>query len=76
MSRPRSPGCVPLLERVERPVELGELEISVTPRGRLTPERAAAYQEAGVHRLVLLAPPTVSGPAETIDAGVAAIAHL
>ena len=63
-------------QRVERPAELGELEISVTPRGRLTPERAAAYQEAGVHRLVLLAPPTASGPSETIDAGVAAIAHL
>ena len=49
-------------QRVERPVELGELEISVTPRGRLTPERAAAYQEAGVHRLVLLAPPTDERP--------------
>ena len=63
-------------ERVERPVELGELEISVTPRGRLTPELAAAFQEAGVHRLVLLAPPTESGPVETIEAGVAAIARL
>ena len=63
-------------ERVERPPELGELEISVTPRGRLTPERAAAFAELGVHRLVPLAPPTSDGPGETIEAAVSAIADL
>jgi probable F420-dependent oxidoreductase len=61
-------------DRVERRAELGRLEISVTPRGRLTPERAAAFAAAGVDRLVLLAPPTPEGPAETIAAGVAAVA--
>jgi probable F420-dependent oxidoreductase len=63
-------------EQVERPADLGELEISVTPRGRVTPERAEAFAEAGVHRLVLLASPGSDGPAETIDAGLAATADL
>ncbi|HKA84395.1 MAG TPA: LLM class F420-dependent oxidoreductase [Acidimicrobiales bacterium] len=62
--------------RVERPAELGELEISVTPRGRLTPERAAAYAELGVHRLVPLAGPSSDGPREAIEAAVAATAGL
>jgi len=55
---------------VERPAALGELEISVTPRGRLTPERIAAFADAGVHRLVVLA---VDDPLQTIDATVAAL---
>jgi probable F420-dependent oxidoreductase len=63
-------------DRTERPTELGELEISVTPRGRVTPERAAALAELGVHRLVPLAPPTPDGPAETIEAAVAATTDL
>jgi probable F420-dependent oxidoreductase len=63
-------------DRVERPPELGDLEISVTPRGRLTPERAAAFAELGVHRLVPLSAPTRDGPGETIEAAVSAIAAL
>jgi probable F420-dependent oxidoreductase len=63
-------------DQVERPASLGELEISVTPRGRLTPERAEAFAEVGVHRLVALAPPTPDGPSEAIDAATAAIASL
>jgi probable F420-dependent oxidoreductase len=35
-----------------RPVE--EVEISVTPRGRVDRDAAARYAEAGVHRLILL----------------------
>jgi probable F420-dependent oxidoreductase len=62
--------------RVERPTELGELQISVTPRGRITAERAAAFASVGVHRLVVLSPPTPDGPAETIEAAVAATASL
>lgn len=38
--------------RVERPAELGELEITLTPRGRLTAETVAVYADLGVHRLV------------------------
>jgi probable F420-dependent oxidoreductase len=63
-------------DRVERPAELGELEISVTPRGRVTAERAAAYADLGVDRLVLLPPPSSEGPAETIDAAAAAVDAL
>jgi alkanesulfonate monooxygenase SsuD/methylene tetrahydromethanopterin reductase-like flavin-dependent oxidoreductase (luciferase family) len=62
--------------RADRPAELGELEINVTPRGRMTPERAAAYAELGVHRLVPLAPPTPDGVSTTIEAAVAAVADL
>jgi probable F420-dependent oxidoreductase len=63
-------------EHVDRPVELGELEISVTPRGRMTAERAAAFAEAGVHRLVPLALPEPDGFNATIDAAVSAVAAL
>jgi len=44
-------------ERVERPSELGEIEVSVTPRGRLTTDAVAAFSELGVHRLVVMARP-------------------
>jgi probable F420-dependent oxidoreductase len=63
-------------ERVERPAALGELEISVTPRGRLTPERAEAFAAAGVDRLVVLARPGVDDAADVIGAAVAAVAAL
>jgi probable F420-dependent oxidoreductase len=70
-------GCLDGLraaaDQVERPAALGELEISVTPRGRLTPERVAAFAELGVHRLVPVARPGPDGPAETIEAAVAAV---
>ena len=60
----------------QRPAELGELEISVTPRGLVTPELAAQFAQAGVHRLVLLAPPTADGSAQVIQAGTTAISGL
>jgi probable F420-dependent oxidoreductase len=62
-------------DRVERPAALGELEISVTPRGHLTPERAAAFADAGVDRLVVLAPPSLT-PAETVERAAAVIAQM
>lgn len=34
-----------------------DLEITVTPRGRLTPELIASFADLGVHRLVVLPPP-------------------
>lgn len=40
--------------QVERPSGFGELEITVAPRGRITPERIDAYAELGVHRLVAI----------------------
>jgi probable F420-dependent oxidoreductase len=63
-------------DRIGRPAGLGGLEISVTPRGRLTAGQAAAFAEVGVHRLVCRAPHTADGPAQTIDAAIAAIAGL
>jgi probable F420-dependent oxidoreductase len=61
-------------ERVERPAELGRLEISVTPRRRLTAESAAAFTELGVDRVVVLPRPTDDIKA-TIDAAVEAMGH-
>jgi probable F420-dependent oxidoreductase len=69
-------GLAAAAGHVARPAELGELEISVTPRGRMTAERAAEFAAVGVHRLVLLAPPDPDGPARTIEAGTAAVAGL
>jgi probable F420-dependent oxidoreductase len=39
-----------------RPAELGELEITVTPRGRIDHDMAERYAALGVKRLVLLPP--------------------
>jgi probable F420-dependent oxidoreductase len=61
---------------IARPAELGALEITVTPRGRLTAETAAAFAELGVHRLVPLPPPTPDGVASTIEGAVNAVAGL
>jgi probable F420-dependent oxidoreductase len=69
-------GLAAAAGRVQRPAELGGLEISVTPRGQITRELAAEFARAGVHRLVLLAPPAADGPAQTIQAGVAAVSGL
>ena len=59
-----------------RPARLGALEITVTPRGRLTKEKAAAFGELGVHRLVPFPPPTSDGVTATIEASVEAVAGL
>lgn len=60
-------ACVDGLRRaaseVDRPAELGELEVTVTPRHRLdSPQGVEAFAAAGVHRLV----PSLSAP--TADA--------
>ncbi|MGI9053584.1 MAG: TIGR03619 family F420-dependent LLM class oxidoreductase [Ilumatobacteraceae bacterium] len=68
-------GLAKAAERVERPSALGRLEISVTPRGRLTAEVAAAFAELGVDRLVVM--PRPNDPAQdTIDTALAAVASL
>ena len=69
-------GLAAAAGRVHRPAELGELEISVTPRGQVTRDLAEEFARAGVHRIVLLAPPTADGPAQTIQAGTAAVSGL
>ncbi|MDQ1467084.1 MAG: hypothetical protein QOH10_1499, partial [Actinomycetota bacterium] len=62
--------------QIARPTELGELEITVTPRGPLTAETAAAFAELGVHRLVPFPPPTADGITATIEAASSAVADL
>jgi probable F420-dependent oxidoreductase len=62
--------------RVERPAGLGPIEITVTPRGRLTAETAAAFAGLGVDRLVPMPRPTPDSVTATIDDSMAAIAGL
>ena len=61
---------------IERPAELGPLEITVTPRGRISAEVVSAFAELGVDRLVPFPPPTRAGITETIDAAAEAVAGL
>jgi probable F420-dependent oxidoreductase len=63
-------------EEVERPVERGALEISVTPRNRITAEHALAFAELGVDRLVVRVPPRSDRAVETIETAVTAVASL
>lgn len=44
-----------MADTYERPPELGPLEISITPMGRLKPGQLEAYTELGVDRLILQA---------------------
>ena len=69
-------GLAAAADHIQRPAELGELEISVTPRGQMTRELATEFAQAGVHRLVLLAPPATDGPARTVETAAAAISGL
>jgi probable F420-dependent oxidoreductase len=54
-------------QRVERPAELGPLEISVTPSGSLDADAVSRFEDLGVDRLVLLA---FGGSAEDLIAFV------
>jgi probable F420-dependent oxidoreductase len=54
-------------QRVERPAELGSLEISVTPSVPLDPDTLRRFQDLGVERLVPLA---LAGSAEDLIAYV------
>jgi hypothetical protein len=48
---------------VPRPAELGELEVSVSPRGAVDGETVEAFAALGVHRLILLPPPRADAAA-------------
>jgi alkanesulfonate monooxygenase SsuD/methylene tetrahydromethanopterin reductase-like flavin-dependent oxidoreductase (luciferase family) len=63
-------------EQVERAGELGALEITVTPRGRLTAETASAFAALGVHRLVVIPNPKDDDVRSSIDAAIAAVEGL
>ncbi len=62
--------------RVERPDALGPLEITVTPRGRLTADDAKAYADLGVDRIVPYPRPGRDDVNATIDAVLDAVADL
>jgi probable F420-dependent oxidoreductase len=49
-----------LCEQRDRPTELGDLEITVTPSGPFDERTVEAYAVAGVHRLVVLPRPDVN----------------
>jgi probable F420-dependent oxidoreductase len=62
---------------VERRPDLGELEITVTPRGRLTRDRAAAFAQLGVERLVVYPrAANIDGVSTAIEASVEAVEGL
>jgi len=52
--------------RHERPAGLGELEITVTPRGEVDADRARLYADLGVHRLALLPRATGDGAVDEL----------
>jgi probable F420-dependent oxidoreductase len=60
-------------ERYERPASLGELEITVTPRGRVDVESVQRFAEAGVDRVVLTGP---RGTADDVEALVAFVEQI
>lgn len=62
--------------QIERPAELGALEISITPRGRLTAETVETFAGLGVHRLVPMPRPNADATdiAATIEGAAAAAA--
>jgi probable F420-dependent oxidoreductase len=60
-------------EQVARPAELGDLEITVTPRGALTAATADAFAELGVHRLVVIPNPKDDDVRASIDAALVAV---
>jgi probable F420-dependent oxidoreductase len=61
---------------VDRPADLGELEITVTPRGRLTREIALAFAELGVDRLVVMPHPAADDVLPIIAAAAEAVDGL
>jgi probable F420-dependent oxidoreductase len=69
-------GLQAAASQTARPAALGPLELTVTPRGRLTKEKAAAFAELGVHRLVPFPPLTREGIAATIEATLEAVEGL
>lgn len=69
-------GLAQAASRVARPASLGELEITVTPRGELTAETAAEFASLGVERLVPMPAADARGVEGTIESALAAIAHL
>lgn len=69
-------GLARATSEVARPSSFGPLEISVTPRGKLTAETATEFAALGVHRLVPMPRPDHDGVTATIDAARTAVEGL
>ena len=61
-------------EQVQRPADLGDIEITIAPSEKITAETIAAYTELGVSRL-LLRPPQDRG-LEAVEASIREFASL
>jgi probable F420-dependent oxidoreductase len=61
-------------KQVQRPPELGDIEITIAPRETISAETIAAYAELGVSRL-LVRPPQDQG-LEAVEASIREFAHL
>jgi len=60
--------------RVQRPAELGDIEITIAPSETITAETVAAYADIGVSRL-LVRPPQAGG-LEAVEESIREFAHL
>jgi probable F420-dependent oxidoreductase len=60
--------------RVQRPAELGDIEITIAPSETITAETIAAYGDIGVSRL-LVRPPQAGGM-EAVERSIREFAHL
>jgi probable F420-dependent oxidoreductase len=60
--------------RVQRPAELGDIEITIAPSETITAETIAAYADLGVSRL-LVRPPQAGG-LEAVEQSIREFAHL
>ncbi len=73
-------GCIERLgaaqSRWGRDDELGELEISVTPRGRLTADLIERFADIGVHRLIPMLPQDIESKALDTVAELGSLAHV
>jgi hypothetical protein len=61
-------------QKVQRPSELGDIEITIAPSEKITPETIAAYTQIGVSRL-LVRPPQDRG-LEAVEASIREYAPL
>jgi probable F420-dependent oxidoreductase len=72
-------GCIERLGAAQarwgRGDELGELEISVTPRGKMTPDLVKKFADIGVHRLIALLPQDSEARALDTVAELGALSH-
>lgn len=60
-------------DQVDRPVGLGQLEITVSAPGRLTPQLVSDYAALGVDRLIVYPHPTDDGIEATLSGACAAV---